>query len=165
MTDREKVDWRTADMNKEIDIVIPWVDGSDAKWIQEKRYWYQRLNPDRESNSDTRYQNWDNLAYWFRAVETCLPWFHRICFITWGHVPDFLNLNHPKLKVVRHEDFIPREFLPTFQVNAIEMNLHRIPELSEKDTSEIPESGEVPGNAPEADETGEGVDAMGQQGS
>lgn len=118
-------------MNKDIDIVIPWVDGTDKRWQQEKRCWYHRLNPDQESNSDTRYQSWDSLHYWFRAVETYLPWFHKIFFITYGHIPEFLDLNHPRLKVVMHEDFIPREFLPTFQVNAIEMNLHRIPELSE----------------------------------
>ena len=118
-------------MNHSIDIVIPWVDGSDPEWLKEKRYWYNRLNPDRNSNSNLRYQNWDNLNYWFRAVETYLPWFHKIYFITWGHVPDFLNLGHPRLKIIRHEDFIPREFLPTFQVNTIEMNLHRIPGLSE----------------------------------
>lgn len=118
-------------MNENIDIVIPWVDDSDMDWLREKRYWYNLLNPDQASNSDTRYQSWNNLHYWFRAVETYLPWFHKIFFITYGHIPDFLNLNHPKLKVVRHEDFIPREFLPTFHVNAIEMNLHRIPDLSE----------------------------------
>lgn len=118
-------------MDENIDFVIPWVDGSDDKWFKEKSYWYHRLNPDRDSNSDIRYQSWDNLNYWFRAVETYLPWFHKIYFITYGHIPDFLDLNHPRLKVIRHEDFIPPEFLPTFQVNTIEMNLHRIPELSE----------------------------------
>lgn len=118
-------------MNKNIDIVLPWVDGSDPQWLQEKNDWHYRLNPDAESNSDIRYQSWDNLNYWFRAIETYLPWFHKIYFITYGHIPDFLNLDHPRLKIIRHEDFIPREFLPTFQVNTIEMNLHRIPELSE----------------------------------
>lgn len=118
-------------MNQDIDIVVPWVDGSDPGWLKEKRYWYSLLCPDRESNTDVRYQSWDNLAYWFRAVETYLPWFHKIYFITWGHVPDFLKPDHPKLKIIRHEDFIPREFLPTFQANTIEMNLHRIQELSE----------------------------------
>lgn len=118
-------------MSKDIDIVIPWVDGADPRWLREKQHWYSLLNPDRESNSEIRYQSWDNLRYWFRAVETYLPWFRKIYFITYGHTPDFLDLNHPRLKVIRHEEFIPREFLPTFQANAIEMNIHRIPELSE----------------------------------
>ncbi len=119
------------DLNKNIDIVIPWVDGSDASWLEEKNYWYGKVNPDKESNSDIRYQSWDNLKYWFRAVETNLPWFNKIFFLTWGHIPDFLNLDNPRIKVVKHEDYIPQEYLPTFNVNTIEMNLHRIPELSE----------------------------------
>ena len=118
-------------MNSDIDIVIPWVDGSDSAWRREKDTWYQKLNPDQSSNSHTRYQNWENLKYWFRAVEKFMPWFHKIYFLTYGHVPDFLRADDPRLCVVRHEDFIPAEFLPTFQVCAIEMNLHRIPGLGE----------------------------------
>lgn len=118
-------------MNGDIDIVILWVDGSDTGWLEEKSYWYKKLNPNKESNSALRYQSWDNLNYWFRAVETYLPWFHKIFFITYGHIPDFLDLNHPKLKVVRHEEFIPQEFLPTFHSRVIDLNLHRIQELSE----------------------------------
>lgn len=49
-----------------------------------------------------------------------------------GHVPEWLDLNNPKLKVVKHSDFIPEEYLPTFSANAIENNLHRIDGLSEQ---------------------------------
>ena len=31
--------------NEKIDIVIPWVDGSDEKWLKEKNYWYNKENP------------------------------------------------------------------------------------------------------------------------
>ena len=68
-------------MNSDIDIVIPWVDGSDSAWRREKDTWYQKLNPDQSSNSHTRYQNWENLKYWFRAVEKFMPWFHKIYFL------------------------------------------------------------------------------------
>ena len=34
--------------------------------------------------------------------------------------------------MVRHEEFIPKEYLPTFNSNVIELNLHRIKDLSEK---------------------------------
>ena len=68
-------------MNREIDIVVPWVDGLDAEWRKEKNEWYIRLNPDEKSNSNIRYQSWDNLKYWFRAVEKYMPWFHKIYFI------------------------------------------------------------------------------------
>ena len=48
-----------------------------------------------------------------------------------GHVPKILNLNAPKLHVVRHDEFIPQEYLPTFSSHTIEMNIHRIPGLAE----------------------------------
>ena len=33
--------------------------------------------------------------------------------------------------IVKHEDYIPEEFLPTFQSRTIDMNFHRIKDLSE----------------------------------
>ena len=35
------------------------------------------------------------------------------------------------MNLVFHKDFIPEEFLPTFNANAIELNIHRIKDLSE----------------------------------
>ncbi|MEI3411918.1 MAG: hypothetical protein V8Q57_00820 [Blautia sp.] len=55
---------------------------------------------------------------------------NQIYFVTWGHLPNWLNISHPKLKVVRHEEFIPPDYLPTFSSNSIELNLHRIKGLS-----------------------------------
>ncbi len=57
---------------------------------------------------------------------------NQIYFVTWGHIPSWLNLSHPKLKVVRHEEFIPTDYLPTFSSHPIELNLHRIKGLSER---------------------------------
>jgi len=118
-------------VNDMIDIVIPWVDGADIKWLEQKDRWYKALNPDRKSNSNNRYQNWDNLQYWFRAVEKNLPWIHKVYFVTWGHYPAFLNIQNDKLRIVKHEDYIPQEYLPTFNVNTIELNLHRIKDLGD----------------------------------
>lgn len=118
-------------MNNNIDIVLPWVDGTDQVWLQSKTKWYERLNPLSELNNNNRYQTWDNLKYWFRSVERNMPWINRVFFVTCGHLPDFLNEDCPKLKVVRHDEFIPTDYLPTFQANPIELNLHRIQGLSE----------------------------------
>ena len=52
--------------------------------------------------------------------------------MTWGHLPEWLNTNHPKLHIVKHEDYIPEKFLPTFSSHVIELNLHRIKGLSEQ---------------------------------
>ena len=43
-----------------------------------------------------------------------------------------MNVEHEKLNVVRHDEYIPREYLPTFSSHPIELNLHRIESLNEK---------------------------------
>lgn len=112
-----------------IDFVIPWVDDSDPDWQKSFRdYRYHGQQTDDVRN--VRYRSWDNLRYWFRGVEKFAPWIDKIHFITCGHVPDWLNLNAPKLHWVKHSDFIPAENLPTFNSNAIHLGLHRIEQLS-----------------------------------
>lgn len=114
---------------EKIDFVLTWVDGADKNW-QEIRSQYA---PNRGSDTgESRYRDWDNLQYWFRGVEKFAPWVDHIYFVTWGHLPSWLNIDHPKLKVVCHEAFIPQKYLPTFNINAIELNFHRIEGLSEQ---------------------------------
>ena len=116
--------------NTPIDIVLPWVDEKDPAWEQKRKEYAAKEQSDYET-SNVRFESWDNLHLWFRAIETCMPWVNRIFQITCGHVPPFLKLDHSKLRWVKHEDYIPEEYLPTFNSNTIEMNLHRIPALSE----------------------------------
>ena len=49
-----------------------------------------------------------------------------------GHYPDWLNLDCPKLRFIKHEDYIPKKYLPTFNSHTIELNFNRIKELSER---------------------------------
>lgn len=114
----------------EIDIVIAWVDGSDPEWQREKAQFAPSSMPD--SASSVRYRDWDNLQYWFRGIEKFAPWVRRIHFITWGHLPEWLNTSSPKLHIVRHSDYIPQEYLPTFNSHTIELNMNRIEGLSEQ---------------------------------
>jgi len=113
----------------DIDIVILWVNGADPAWLEEKKKYAPPSAAD--SDSVNRYRDWGLLPYWFRSIERFMPWVRKIHFVTWGHVPKFLNLDAPKLHVVRHDEFIPAEYLPTFSSHTIEMNIHRIPDLAE----------------------------------
>lgn len=113
----------------DIDFVVLWVDGNDPEWQAEKRIYQSGVTDD--SNSANRFRDWGLMPYWFRAVEQFAPWVRKIHFVTWGHVPAWLDLDHPKLHHVRHADYIPPEYLPTFSANTIEMNVHRIPGLAE----------------------------------
>ena len=111
-----------------IDFVILWVDGSDPAWLEEKK----KYKPDLDTvDAVNRYRDWDNLKYWFRGVEKFAPWVNNIYFVTWGHLPKFLNTSHPKLKIVNHKDIIDEKYLPTYNSSAIEINIFKIKELQE----------------------------------
>lgn len=112
-----------------IDFVLPWVDGTDPEWLAERAAYLPKSSDN--GTDPNRYRDWNLMRYWFRGVEKFAPWVNRVYFITWGHYPSWLNLDNPKLVLVRHEDYIPKECLPTFNSNVIELYLNRIPELSE----------------------------------
>ena len=123
--------------DEKIDFVITWVDGSDEKWLREKEYYKKKTATANEEHfenwnaSKIRYRDWDTLRYWFRGIEKNCNWVNKIYFVTCGQIPSWLNVNHPKLVLVNHGEFIPKEYLPTFNSNAIELNMHRIKGLSE----------------------------------
>lgn len=117
-------------MNK-IDIILPWVNGDDPVWQEERRKAEIGKNIIRKANSNLRYESWDNLQYVFRGIEKFMPWVNKLFLVTYGHLPDFLKTDNPRLRIVNHKNYIPQEYLPTFNSNVIELNYHRISELSE----------------------------------
>lgn len=122
-------------MNKEydVDIVIPWVDGSDPVWLAEKALYEKNIqDSDGEKNSAKRYRDLNLMKYWFRGIEKFAPWARKIHFITWGHVPDFLKTDHPRLHIVNHREFIPSACLPMYNTSVIEVSLHKISDLAER---------------------------------
>lgn len=117
-------------VENEIDFVIAWVDGEDPLWLAEKDL-YTPCEESVRNPNNSLYRDWGTLPYWFRSVERYAPWVRKIHFVSWGHYPEWLNLEHPKLNFVRHTDYIPPRYLPTFSSHTIELNLHLIPGLSE----------------------------------
>ncbi|MDE7414472.1 MAG: Stealth CR1 domain-containing protein [Muribaculaceae bacterium] len=117
---------------EQIDIVIPWVDDTDPEWKKERDQ-YLPENLRNKSSVSQYFRDWDTLRYVFRGVEKNMPWIRNIHFLTWGHLPDWLNINNPKIKIHRHSEFfIDPSVLPVFNSQAIEMNLHNISGLAEK---------------------------------
>lgn len=117
-------------MSQKIDIVVTWVDGTDPKWLEEKSK-YAPVTSHSTADTANRYAPSDLFKYWFRGIEKYVPWVNKVFFVTYGHTPEWLNINHPKLRIVKHEEYIPSEYLPTYNSNVIELNLHRIEDLSE----------------------------------
>lgn len=110
-----------------IDFVVTWLDSNDSEW--KEQFWRLRGGVRPEDNG--RYRNWDLFRYWFRAVENYAPWVNKVFLVTNGKYPDWINPNCPKLALVSHSDFIPKQYLPTFNSCAIEINFGRIEGLSE----------------------------------
>ena len=71
------------------------------------------------------------MKYSLRSVEKNIPWINRIFIITDEQTPDFLNTNHPKIRIVDHKEIIPADKLPLFNSCAIESGIPFIPGLSE----------------------------------
>ncbi len=116
-------------MEKDIDFIVTWVDGSDRAWREDKAKYDNTGTVD---DGEERYRDWGLFKYWFRGVEKNAPWVRKVHLITWGHLPKWLDTSNPKLNIVKHEDYIPKEYLPTFNCNVIELYFHKIKGLSEQ---------------------------------
>ncbi|MGN0036103.1 MAG: Stealth CR1 domain-containing protein [Bacteroidaceae bacterium] len=115
----------------DIDFVITWVDMNDQQWQKEFNRYRTDGNSTEYGTSHARFRDNGLLKYWFRGVERFAPWVRRIHFVTSSQVPEWLNLNNPKIHVVYHTDFIPLQYTPTFNSVVIERYIHKIPGLSE----------------------------------
>lgn len=113
-----------------VDLVYLWVDDKDENWIKKRDSF---LNPELKSEAVAccRFRDNDELKMSLRSVEKYLPWINKIFVVTDGQIPRWLDTENPKIEVVFHEQFIPQEYLPTFNSNVIEAFLHKIPNLSE----------------------------------
>ncbi len=111
-----------------IDFVIYWVDGSDPEWQKKKSL----FNPSKGTDSSSgRYRDLETLKYLFRGIEKYASWVNNVYLITDNQKPSWLNINNPKLRLINHEDYIPKENLPVFSSHPIELCLHNIEGLSE----------------------------------
>lgn len=114
-----------------IDFVVTWVDMDDPKWKANFTKYAGKIDNSKNSFSEARFRDYGFLKYWFRGVEKFAPWVRKIHFVTCGQKPEWLDENNPKLNLVSHEDYIPKEYLPCFNSSLIEIYLHKIPGLAE----------------------------------
>ena len=119
-------------MAQDIDIVVTWVDMNDPEWKKDFLKYSGKDGIEDNGVVDARFRDYGLLKYWFRGVEQFAPWIRKIHFVTSGQIPQWLDTSNPKLNLVDHKDFIPEEFLPTYNSVVIERYMHRIPDLAEK---------------------------------
>ena len=116
----------------QVDYVIPFVDCSERDWVGT----YRKYVPDdcSWSSNATRFRDWDILRYQLRSISRHLPWIHRIYIVlsvSKAQTPKWLNLSNEKIRVVWDWEFVPEEYLPTFNSNVIDLFIPRIDGLAE----------------------------------
>lgn len=115
----------------DIDFVVTWVDMDDPEWQAEFAKYSGNKSNTKNGVSEARFRDYGFLKYWFRGVEKFAPWVRRVHFVTSGQKPEWLDEHNPKIHLVNHKDFIPEQFLPTYNSVVIERYLHKIPDLAE----------------------------------
>ncbi len=116
--------------NYPIDFVITWVDTNDEEWLAKKNQYLQNEKKDIDVRT-RRFRDWDNLKYWFRAVEKYAPWVNHIYLVTPGQCPNWLDTSNEKIVLINQDSLFDDKYLPTFNNCAVELLLHKIPGLSE----------------------------------
>jgi hypothetical protein len=120
-------------MTEDVDAVYTWVDAGDPAFQASflKHAATGEAETDRTSLGLSRYRNNGELRFSLRSLFRYAPWVRRIHILTTGQVPSWLDRGNPRIHLVSHAEVFPEpECLPTFNSNAIEMCLHRIPGLA-----------------------------------
>lgn len=119
----------------EVDIVYTWCDNADAKWRAKREKVAAKYDLDfgNEAHGVCRYRSNDDLRYSLRSLERYANWVRKVFLVVDDDatLPEWLNENHPKLRVVRHSEILKPEQRPTFCSGSIEHSLSNIPDLAE----------------------------------
>uniref|UniRef100_A0A6C0BQ62 Stealth protein CR2 conserved region 2 domain-containing protein n=1 Tax=viral metagenome TaxID=1070528 RepID=A0A6C0BQ62_9ZZZZ len=121
-------------MSLVVDVVYTWV--TDTLAHRQKRRTYLGTKKAPKDNGINRYSDHSELKYSIRSIYKFAPWVHAIYIVcdddqrpAWLHRRSE-ECNIP-IYVIKHSTIIPIDHLPTFNSQAIEAHLHRIPGLSE----------------------------------
>ena len=113
----------------EVDFVITYVDSEDAEWQKKYNSHKSECN---EVCGNKRFRNTSFLKYVLRSIDKGCEFVNRVFLVVQSYSQVPLWIDTKNVRIVLHEEFIPKEFLPTFNSTTIELFLHKIPELSEK---------------------------------
>ena len=123
-----------------IDIVILWIDLEDKNMqllydsvyrsIQNSTlYSYSSITPN-------RFRDIKQLTYLLRSIDqNDIRWARRIFLVTNNQTPGYINISHPRIRVVTHDQLlnytnVPPPKYPLFNSIAIQSMIHNIPTLS-----------------------------------
>ena len=123
------------DVGFPVDVVYTWVDGSDPAWIARKDAVWTGVRADGRHDfaaNAGRFASHDELRYSLRSLEMYADWVRNVYIVTDDQVPAWLNLSHPKVRLVSHRELFGQAgVLPSFNSHAIESRLHHLSGLAE----------------------------------
>ena len=114
-----------------IDYVVPMVFHDDKLWQED----FKKINETFDVNdyfNFVRFRSWDSEHLLIKCVKKFMPFVRTIYVLLARESQKRVWMDEEGVTVVYHKDFIPSEFLPTFNSCAIEMFLHRIPGISDR---------------------------------
>lgn len=113
-----------------IDVVYTWVNSYDEKWLRKKNYYLKStVNYELYALEDSRFSSHNEIYFSLLSVQHYLPWVNKIYIVTDSQCPDIPEALINKVKIIDHNEIIPKDFLPTFNSHVIEAFLYRIPGL------------------------------------
>ena len=115
------------EMTPSIDLIITYVNGSDRNWVNDFIKTTKTHTP-----TPTRFRSWGTLKYLFRGIQKYMPFVRNILLVVArpSQVPVWINTEN--VRVVYHDEFIPKEYLPTFNSCTIESFFWNISDLSDR---------------------------------
>ncbi len=118
-------------LNKKIDLVYLWCNLEDSGFKSRKQAFSDGKIIEKDANNDCRFTDSGELKYSLRSVELYAPWINKIFIITDNQIPDWLNTEHPKIKIINQNDILLNSAIPSFNSIAIEHSIKNIEDLSE----------------------------------
>ena len=113
-----------------LDVVYTWVDDSFPGYLEQLN---AHSADKRDLNPNRTRDNLDLIRYSMRSVIQHLPQVRRIYLLTCRpQVPAWLDVDHPMIRVVHHDEVMAPDFLPTFSSFGIVSHLHLLPDLSRR---------------------------------
>jgi hypothetical protein len=113
-----------------VDAVYTWVDDSFPGYLDElNRFVADRRDPNPNRTRD----NLDLLKYSLRSLAANAGFFRRIYILSCRpQVPRWLDVSHPRIRIVHHDEVMRADLLPVFNSFAIVSHLHLLPGLSRR---------------------------------
>ncbi|KAJ3395612.1 hypothetical protein HDU92_005434 [Lobulomyces angularis] len=116
---------------KDCSIIYTWANGSIKE--HQELYNYYKYDDKSLRNSFQRFRDNEELKHSLRSYTKNMAWHRGNIFLVVpdGHVPEWINLEHPRLKIINQSTLVDEEDNPTFNTNAIEQNFYKIPGLTD----------------------------------